>query len=177
MVTVRTTEAITAKTADGRVFSGTVENDVKDLNGDVAIPAGSAVELIARPTTSNTIALDLDSVMVNGRRYSVSGNTETATTGNAGLGANQKTAEYVGGGALLGTIIGAIAGGGKGAAIGAAAGAAAGAGAQIVTSGRSLNVPKGSLVTFDLARDLDVGVADTGFTRSGRHYHRNQSGF
>jgi hypothetical protein len=178
MIPVRTTEAITATTADGRVFSGTVDSAVRDDNGDVAIPAGSKVELIARSTTDNTIALDLDSVTVNGQRYAVRGTTEAATTGsNAGIGANQKTAEYIGGGALLGTIIGAIAGGGKGAAIGAAAGAAAGAGAQIVTSGRKINIPKGSLLTFSLSHALDVGVADNGFTRSGRHFHRNQSGF
>src|SRR4029079_5402007 len=80
-IPVRTMEAINATTADGRVFSGTVDSDVKDDNGDVAIPAGSSVELIARPTTDNMMALDLDSVTINGQRYAVRGTTETATTG------------------------------------------------------------------------------------------------
>src|SRR5207244_7207406 len=41
-----------------------------------------------------------------------------AQKGTEGLGKNKRTAEMVGGGAVLGTLIGAIAGGGKGAAIG-----------------------------------------------------------
>jgi len=83
------------------------------------------------------------------------------------IGNNKRTGEYVGGGALLGTIVGAIAGGGKGAAIGAVAGA----GAQVVTHGRSVRVPAESLLTFRIEQPLDVGVADRGFNRDGRHYH------
>src|SRR5688572_33295791 len=45
---VRTTEAIDVKTADGLVFTGTIEEDVLDRNGDVAIAEGSTVELLAR---------------------------------------------------------------------------------------------------------------------------------
>ena len=82
------------------------------------------------------------------------------------------TATYVGGGAILGAIIGAVAGGGKGAAIGAATGAGAGAATQIIVKGRSVNVPAESLVTFRLAEAFSVPVADTGFQRNGRHYHR-----
>ena len=72
---------------------------------------------------------------------------------------------------MLGSIIGAIAGGGKGAAIGAAAGAAAGAGTQTLTRGRFVRVPRESLLTFRLEHPLEIGVADTGFMRDGRHYH------
>ena len=52
------------------------------------------------------------------------------------IGKNKRTAEYIGGGALLDTINGAIAGGGKGAAISAAAGAGAGVGTQVLTRGK-----------------------------------------
>ena len=78
----------------------------------------------------------------------------------------------MGGGAVLGAIVGAIAGGGKGAAIGAAAGAAAGAGAEVITQGPTVNVPAESLLTFSLQQPLTLGVADTGYTRDGVHYHR-----
>jgi hypothetical protein len=88
------------------------------------------------------------------------------------VGKNTRTAEYVGGGALLGTIIGAIAGGGKGAAIGAAAGAGAGAGTQVLTRGKKVSVPAESLLTFRLERRLVMGVADNGVTRGGHHYHK-----
>jgi len=175
---VRTTEPIDVKTADGLIFKGTVDQDVLDRNGDVAIPEGSTVELMARKS-GDEMTLDLESVTVSGQRYAVQADQSTiGTTGQLGagartIGANKDTAVYVGGGALLGTIVGAIAGGGKGAAIGAAIGAAGGAGAQIVTKGRSLSLPAESLVTFRLARRLNVGVADTGFDRDSRHYHRD----
>ena len=89
-----------------------------------------------------------------------------------GIGKNKRTAEYIGGGALLGTIIGAIAGGGKGAAIGAAAGAGAGVGTQVLTRGKKVNVPAVSLLKFRLEKSLQMGVADNGITRNGRHYHK-----
>jgi hypothetical protein len=178
MLKIRTTEAIDVKTADGLIYKGTVDEDVLDRSGDVAIPEGSTVELMARKS-GNEMTLDLESVTVNGQRYAVLADQSTVgTSGQLGagartIGANKDTATYVGGGALLGTIIGAIAGGGKGAAIGAAVGAAGGAGAQIVTKGRSVYLPAESLVTFRLARRLNVNVEDTGFDRDNRHYHRD----
>ncbi len=45
---VRTSEAIDVKSADGLIFQGTVEEDVLDRDGYVAIPEGSTVELLAR---------------------------------------------------------------------------------------------------------------------------------
>lgn len=175
---VRTTDAIDVKSADGLIFTGTVEEDVLDRNGDVAVPEGSTVELLARKD-GDEMTLDLESVTVNGQRYAVLADTSTVGTsgqlgaGVSSIGANRDTATYVGGGALLGTIIGAVTGGGKGAAIGAAVGAAAGAGAQIITKGKSVYLPAESLVTFRLARQLTVGVDDTGYFRDNRHYHRD----
>jgi hypothetical protein len=171
-ISVRTTEPITSDAADGRVYTGIVDQDVMDSNGRLAIPRGSTVELVVRDDRDNEKSIDLDSVVVNGQRYAIdAANTPVGTSGS-GIGANRRTGEYVGGGALLGTIIGAIAGGGKGAAIGAAAGAAAGAGAQIVTRGQTVNVPAESLLTFSLDRPLELGVEDTGYSRDGVHYHR-----
>ncbi len=175
---VRTTQAIDVKNADGLVFTGTIEEDVLDRNGEVAVPEGSTVELLARKD-GDEMTLDLDSVTVNGERYAVLADTSTVGTsgqlenGVRTIGANRDTATYIGGGALLGTIIGAVTGGGKGAAIGAAVGAAAGAGAQIVTKGKSVYLPAESLVTFRLARQLNVGVEDTGYFRDDLHYHRD----
>jgi outer membrane lipoprotein SlyB len=93
------------------------------------------------------------------------------------VGANERTAKYVGGGALFGTLLGALAGGGKGAAIGAAAGGAAGAGAQTVTRGKSVNVPSETVLTFRLDEPLRVAVdpytEDRGYDDNGNHYHNN----
>jgi hypothetical protein len=37
--------------------------------------------------------------------------------------------------------------------------------------GRTVRVPRDSIVTFRLQQALDMGVADRGSTRDGRHYH------
>ncbi len=171
-ISVRTNEPINARNSDGQVFTGVVDQDVVDANGNVAIPRGSSVELLVKKLSNNELALDLDSVTVNGLRYGTTASDSSLGSGQReGIGANQRTGKYVGGGALLGAIIGAIAGGGKGAAIGAGAGAAAGAGTQVLTRGKSVNVPVESLLTFRLEQPLQMGVADSGSTRNGRHYH------
>src|SRR5256885_9270172 len=65
------------------------------------------------PYTTLFRSLALHSITINGRTYEVNSNT-VAQSGSNGIGANKRTAEMVGGGALLGTLIGAVAGGGKG---------------------------------------------------------------
>jgi hypothetical protein len=175
-ITVRTNEKIDAKKADGRVFSAVVDQDVVDAAGNVAIPRGSSVELLVAKASDKDLTLDLDSVTVNGRRYAVTADESRLSGGQRdGVGKNRRTAEYIGGGAALGAVIGAIAGGGKGAAIGAAAGAGAGAGAQTLTRGKAVKVPAESLLTFRLEQPLQMGAADSGFTRNGRHYHTRRS--
>src|SRR5260370_18146488 len=151
-ITVRTNQTINASKSDHKVFTGVVDQDVVDRNGRVAIPRGSNVELEVRNVNNGELALDLDSVTVNGERYSVVADAYDSGTNDRrdGLGKNSRTGKYVGGGAVLGTVIGAIAGGGKGAAIGALSGAAAGAGTQVLTRGRSVKVPAESILTFRL---------------------------
>lgn len=174
-IRVRTNESIDVRNStDGRIYTGVVDQDVVDANGNLAIPRGSDAELIVRSIGNREMAVDLESVNVNGRRYVVQSNDVTRTGGKQGVGQNKRTAKYVGGGAVLGTIIGAIAGGGKGAAIGAAAGAASGAGAQVLTRGSEVRVPAESVLTFRLDQPLYVGGADNGYTRNGRHYHYNR---
>ena len=179
-ITVRTNDRIDLRhpPADGRIYTAVVDRDVLAPNRDVVIPRGSNAELIVRNVTGEEVALDLESVTVDGHRYIVSTSDEPVTgeaDRRAGVGKNQRTAKYMGGGALLGTIIGAIAGGGKGAAIGAAAGAGAGAATQTMTRGGSVSVPAESLLTFRLDRPLVVGQGpysrDNGYTRNGIHYH------
>jgi hypothetical protein len=171
MINVRTNEPINARNAEGRVYSGVVNQDVLDRHGRLAIPRGSPAELIVRRASNRGLVLDLESVVVNGVRYGIESEADVVG-GQPGLGANQRTGEYVGGGAVLGAIVGAIAGGGKGAAIGAGAGAAAGAGAQVLTQGNTVRVPPESLLTFQLTRPLRAGVVDNGYTAQGFHYHR-----
>jgi hypothetical protein len=171
-VSVRTREPIDTDRRDGRVFTAVVENDVWDDYSRLAIPAiprNSSAELLVRSAPDGDLILDLESVSVGGERYAVSARPDRIE-GRGSVNNNDRATEFVGGGALLGTIIGAIAGGGKGAAIGAAAGAGAGA-AGLLTRGRFVRVPEGSLLTFRLERGLTIGVPDNGFQRDRGHFH------
>jgi hypothetical protein len=172
-ISVRTDRYISSDRSDGRVYTGSVDQDVIGENGRIAIPRGSPVEMIVRVAPDKDLALDLESVTVNGQRYAIDADTRLESQKRDGIGENRSTAEHVGGGALLGSIIGAIAGGGKGAAIGAGAGAAAGAGAQVLTRGRQVRVPAESVLTFQLQQPLVVGVPDRGFDRDGDHFHND----
>jgi hypothetical protein len=163
-LSVRTDETIDSNNAaEGRTFPAAIVQDVLDANGNVVIPRGSRATLVVRrvteggTVTSGSYILDLDAVHVNGRRYVV--NTSDVAAGENGIGKNKRTAEYVGGGAVLGTLLGAIAGGGKGAAIGAAAGAAAGGGAEVLTKGHQIRVPAETVLNFRLERSLHLREA------------------
>jgi len=79
------------------------------------------------------------------------------------------TAKYAGGGALAGAVIGAIAGGGKGAAIGTVAGGAAGAGAQVLTAGKSIDIPAETILTFKTAQSLQLRPVSSGTIRPNSH--------
>jgi hypothetical protein len=169
---VRTDENIHIKATegDGRVYPGTVDRDVFDKEGQLLISRGSRAELIVRRVGKDEVAVDLDSITVNGHRYGVA-STEAEAEGVPSGSAKKRTGEFAAGGAVLGTILGAVAGGGKGAAIGAAAGAGAGAATGYATRGKMLNVPVETLLSFRLEQPIRVDVPDHGVDRNGYHYH------
>jgi hypothetical protein len=164
-IAVLTNQLIDSSTAtEGQTFRADVASNVTDSSGRVLIPKGSEAELVIRKvvaggvTSTPEVALDLQSIKVRGRRYTVNTqNVEQKAEG--GIGKNRRTAEMIGGGAALGTLIGAIAGGGKGAAIGAATGAAAGAGTQILTRGKTVKVPAETTLRFKLDQPLRLEAA------------------
>jgi len=156
----RTNETIDSNTAAvGQTFSAIIATDVMDNFGVVKIPRGSDARLVIRSasgggiTSASDLVLDVDSLTVSGTQYRVS-TGDLVQQGGQGVGANQKTAIMVGGGAALGTLIGAIVGGGKGAAIGAAIGAGAGIGTEVLTRGKQVRVPSETLLSFRLDQDL-----------------------
>jgi len=168
-VDVRTDVTIDVRDADGRVYPGFVAHDVADRDGRVIIPRGAQAELIVRRFGPRDFAIDLESVTVNGQRFSI----DTSDAGRVRRdGDNRWTGEFAGGGAVVGSILGAIAGGGKGAAIGAVAGGAAGASAAAMTRGERVYIPAESIMTFRLERPLDI-YPDNGYDRDGNHYHRD----
>jgi uncharacterized membrane protein YebE (DUF533 family) len=103
--------------------------------------------------------LDLRSVDVNGRRYDLMANDESAAgQAHGGLGTNKRTAKYVGGGAAIGAVLGAIIGGGKGAAIGGVLGGAGGAGTQVYRN-KKKSIPAETELKYKLAEDLQMRPA------------------
>jgi hypothetical protein len=150
-ILVRTIDSVDVRRPDPRQhFLASIQKDVLDSEGHVAIPRGSLAHLIAHDVGNGEIAIDLRSVNVNGKRYLLNSTNITGVHTRDGLGANKRTGTFVGGGALLGTVLGAIAGGGRGAAIGAVAGGAAGAGTQVLTRGPKLNIPSETVLSFRL---------------------------
>jgi hypothetical protein len=157
-IPVRTNDTIDAKnTGNGRVYSAVVAQDVLDHNGRIAIPRGADAELMVRDIGHHTLALDLDAVVVNGERYSVTTYDVTRSGEQKdGIGANGRTGKFIGGGALFGTLLGAVAGG------------------EMATRGRRVRVPAESLLTFQLQQPLNL-ARDRGYTRNGQHYHPPQT--
>jgi hypothetical protein len=146
----------------GRTYTATITKDIMDQSGNVAIPRNSQANLavVSTGNDDNDVALDLQSVTVNGRRFMLNSDTESGKSGvgGSGIGMNKRTGKYVGGGALAGTVIGAIAGGGKGAALGALIGGAAGAGAQVWTGRGKATVPAESELKFQLNQDVNIAT-------------------
>lgn len=154
-VSVRTNQNIDSKQAQpGQTFDAEIENNVVDQTGNVVIPKGSQAQLALVSTKGmlgkEGFGLALQSVNVNGQQLTLQSNTVNGSGNKGGIGANKRTGEYVGGGALIGTLIGAVAGGGKGAAIGAVLGGAGGAGTQVLTGGSQVTVPAETVLNFKL---------------------------
>ncbi len=162
-VSVRTEDTIdSSKAAEGQTYAAEITDDVQDSDGNVVIPRGSNAQIIIRSASKGNrfhgqsdLLLDLQSVSVDGQEFLVS-TTDLMQKGKQGIGANKRTAEYTGGGAVVGTIIGAIAGHGKGAAIGAGAGAGAGALTQVLTKGGAIKLPAETVLTFKLDKAVQV---------------------
>jgi len=155
-IKVKTDTAIPAKPAANARFTATVSDDVTDKSGGVLIPRGSQAALVAVPNRDGKdTTLDLRSVTINGQRFLLESQGKSQSSAPGGLGANTRTAKYVGGGAAVGAVLGALLGGGKGAAIGAIVGGAGGAGAQVYTN-KGKGLPAETSLSYKLAQDLQL---------------------
>jgi hypothetical protein len=142
---VRTMEAIDSRHAGAdQLFSAIVEQDVAS-DSSVVIPRGSSVQLMIRQVSSGgatgsaEMALDIQSIAIAGRRYSL-GLTEMTPETATDTGAGRRTAETIDAAAVLGTIIDAGARGGKG--------------APILTRGRDVHVPAETAIRFRLDKSV-----------------------
>jgi outer membrane lipoprotein SlyB len=103
-------------------------------------------------TGRSELALELVRMDFQGKSYALTSNDYEQTGASRG----KRTAETVGGGAVLGTLLGAVIGGGKGAAIGAATGAGAGTVVQGATKGQQVQVPSETKLDFSLDQSVEV---------------------
>src|SRR5262249_38726467 len=103
-IEVRTNDTINVSNiSEARSYKGTVNNDVMDASGRVAIPKGSPAELTVRRISDRELALDLNAIDVAGKRYTVASDASTKTgSEKEGIGKNKRTGKYVGGGAVVG---------------------------------------------------------------------------
>jgi hypothetical protein len=127
------------------------------------------VERSGRLSGRANVALEFDTIRINGRSYAFSGiidsareaDGDTISLSNEGevRDSNQttKTVTRAGIGAALGALIGAITGGGEGAAIGAGIGAGAGAGSVLLQGRDNLDLEQGSTFSITATAPQSVG--------------------
>lgn len=158
VVRIRTTDLIDVDTSQaGAQFRGAIDDPIMS-GGDVIVPRGSVVVLVAskvkqggRFKGSDVVELKINAITVRGRLYPVVTSIAEAKTEGEG----KKTGRKAIGGAGLGAIVGGIAGGGTGAAIGALAGG--GAGVAIAASGQPhLKIPPETRLEFTLSSDWKI---------------------
>ena len=158
---VRTIDNIdSTRNQTGDEFAATLEVPVV-VNNLVVVPRHSDARLRLVQATSagrmsghSELKVELVSVTANGQTYPL----ETDYYDQAGASRTTRTAETVGGGAVLGGIIGAIAGRGRGAAIGSVAGAGAGTAVEARTHGQQVRIPSETKLNFTLKNPVTIPV-------------------
>jgi hypothetical protein len=142
----------------GEMFHASLASPIT-VDDQIVAPVGTDVYVklvnaksAGHMTGQSTLALELARMEFQGKSYALASNEYTQTGSSRG----KRTAETVGGGAVIGTLLGAVIGGGKGAAIGAATGAGAGGVAQGVTKGQQVKIPSETKVDFSLEQPVEV---------------------
>jgi hypothetical protein len=103
-------------------------------------------------TGRSELQLELVGLTIRGTSYP----TESGYYEQHGGSRGQRSAETIGGGAIMGALIGGLLGRGKGAAIGSGVGAGAGTVAQVSTKGQQVKVPSETKLDFTLKQPLVV---------------------
>jgi len=169
----------TARNQPGDTFRATLDSPIT-VDDKVVIPQGAEITgRVAELKSSGhftgkpELALELTSVSMNGRKYTM----HTDQYSREGSSRGKNTAAKVGGGAAIGSIIGAIAGGGKGAAIGGVVGAGAGGGVQAASKGQSVKVASEALLSFRLESPLTVTPVNSINRNRGSDYRDSSSDY
>ena len=159
IVTIRTIDAIDSSVNHtGQTFRASLDAPI--VVGDrVVIPKGLNVNLKLVDASSagkfkgrSELTVSLDNFTYQGRTYQIASSDVQEKGGSRG----KRSAEVIGGGAVLGAIIGGLAGGGKGAAIGAGAGAGTGTVVQALTHGQKVKIASETRLDFTLHDPVNV---------------------
>jgi hypothetical protein len=136
-----------------------VSQDVTAPDGRVVIPAGSTISLTVveihesenKSDKTGKLKLQADDIMVNGKRYALTGSVESVESQLVGRGTGAGDVAKVGAGAGIGAIAGRVIGGStKGAVIGGLIGGAVGAQRAVETKDRDVVVSPGASVSIKL---------------------------
>jgi hypothetical protein len=150
-----------SRNRSGEEFAATLDSPL--VVGDRVVGtrgADARVRLVdaqsaGRMTGKSELQLELISLTING----VPCTTKSGYYEQHGASRGTRTAETVGGGAVVGALLGGIFGRGKGAAIGSIAGAGAGAATQASTKGQQVKVPPETKIDFTLKEPVNVTLA------------------
>jgi len=159
VVNVRTIDAIDSNTSStGQFFQASLDAPVM-VGDQVVLPKGlnAKLKLVQASSSgkfsgSSELTVSLDSVTYQGKTYTFA----TSDVQQKGASRGKRSAEVIGGGAVLGAIIGGLAGGGRGAAIGAGVGGAGGTAVQATTHGQHVKIPSETRLDFTLHAPVDV---------------------
>ncbi|MHB8654906.1 MAG: BON domain-containing protein [Terriglobia bacterium] len=159
VITVRMIDGVdSSRDRAGQNFGASVAAPVV-VDGREVIPSGADARVrlttaknAGHMTGQSELQLQLAGVSIAGSDYDVA----STTYSQLGASRGKRTAETVGGGAVLGGIIGAIAGHGKGAAIGSVIGAGAGTAAEEATKAPPIRVPSETKIDFTLKTPIRV---------------------
>jgi hypothetical protein len=147
----------------GEEFVATLELPIKVGDREVAPRGADArVRLVdaqsaGRIEGRSDLKLELINMTINGVPYA----TKSGDYEQHGASRGTRSAETIGGGAVLGAVLGGIFGGGKGAAIGSIAGAGAGTARQVSTRGQQVKIPSETKLDFTLLNPVDVNMGSS----------------
>jgi hypothetical protein len=142
----------------GETFHATLASPIV-VDDQIVVPSGTDmyVKLVNASSAGHMagqseLALELVRMEFQGKSYTLVSNNYEQTGSSRG----KRTAETVGGGAVLGAVLGGLIGHGKGAAIGAATGAGAGTVVQGTTKGQQVQIASETKLDFALQQSVEV---------------------
>ena len=161
VLTVRMVDSIdSSRNKPGEEFAATLDSPI--VVGDRVVASRGADARVRLATAKSAghiqgqsqLQLELINVTINGVPYETHSGYYEQHGGSRGT----RSAETIGGGAVVGALLGGIFGRGKGAAIGSIAGAGAGTAVQVSTKGQQVKIPSETKLDFTLTNPVTVAM-------------------